>query len=236
MKKKIVLGLTSVVVVSAMAIGGTLAFLTSQTKEMKNTFKAVSTNVSGLIRESTWDGYAFSDLKPDSTQPDGQSANPNYTGTEQLGIAKASAMTPGMTIPKNPTLKNTSPIPVYMAIKVTYNDRAKFAAIASLAENNGWEKADKKTYAQFTDPNSDIYFYTGTTADAKGNVKTNDVLKTVDSTNTTNALFENIKIDSKIDYTTLNSNQFDVDVTGAAVQTSDISDNEAKTELVNTLK
>ena len=38
MKKKIALMVTSLVLVVAMAVGGTLAYLTSETQEVKNTF------------------------------------------------------------------------------------------------------------------------------------------------------------------------------------------------------
>lgn len=223
MKKKFVLGLTSLVVTSAVAIGGTLAFMTNQTGTKENKFRVdAGSEIKGAIQEPLWDGLDFSgaEVKP-QTAP-------------ELGQNIAKAITPGLEIPKNPSLKNTTPkASAFMAMKVTYTDasskadRSKFNAIASLLVNAGWEKADTNVYTQFTDTDSDIYFYVGT--DSK--------LKEVPSNDTTATLFDKVTIkDKDITFKNLTDNEFNIKVIGGAVQTTDIDDATARTELVNLLK
>jgi len=224
MKKKLIIGVTSLVLVAAMAIGGTLAFMTQKTATMTNTFTAAA-GLSGEIREPLWDGYQFGETKTGNSQPDGAAAKTGITGDElaALGITKANTMTPGLDIPKDPTLKNTSAVPVYMAIKVTYETKAKFDAIASFALDNKWIKA---TAAEYTAADSEIYFYKGTAAD----------LAEVLAGETTSALFDKVTIKTTATTETLTSNQFHITVIGGAVQTSNIEASVAKTELVNLLK
>lgn len=258
MKKKLVLGVTSLVVASAVAIGGTLAYLTAPTQEMTNTFKVIGQNVSGQIREKAWDGYDFNQyVYPwGQVNPDGSHAitPPWQPADPTLGINKAQAITPNMTIPKDPTLKNTSLIPVYMAIKVTYSDQAYHAfkdpvdagnvaldhtkaPVASLDFNKGW-----KLYNGDSGKNSEIYFYvnSGTVkAPADGNAVT-----AVKPQDVTNPLFNNVHVNANIDFNALKAyidprtntpNAFNVKVTGAAVQTSDIKTDEAQKLLVQAL-
>lgn len=240
MKKKFVLGLTSLVVASAVAIGGTLAFMTAQTKEMTNTFTAVGEGLSGIIREPSWDGYSMLDktLAVDKDQPDGTTPNSAIQDKSGLGLTKASAMTPGMIIPKNPTLGNTSKVPVYMAIKVTYETKAQFDNIATLDLSNDWLEATGPQYsaAGIDNTNTKIYFYTGSSAKVpnqtllKVSAATQNGANTVPGTTT--ALFNNVTIKGDgIDVTELKANAFDIKLTGAAVQTTDLS--EANTEAAN---
>lgn len=227
MKKKLIIGLASLVLVAAMAIGGTLAFMTQKTATMTNTFTAAK-GLSGEMREPLWDGYQFGELKADKSQPDGIAAKTGITGDAlaALGITKANTMTPGLDIPKNPTLKNTSDVPVFMAIKVTYDTMAKFDTIASFALDSKWVKA---TAAEYTaaDGNSEIYFYKGTAADLEG---------VLAGATTSSALFDKVTIKTTATTDSLTSNAFKITVIGGAVQTSDIATSVAKTELVNLLK
>lgn len=223
MKKKLIIGVTSLVLVAAMAIGGTLAFMTQKTATMTNTFTAAP-GLSGEIREPLWDGYQFGETKTDNSQPDGTAAKTGITGDDlaALGITKANTMTPGLDIPKNPTLKNTSAVPVYMAIKVTYNDMTKFDAIASFTPNAGWVESST---------GSGIYYYVGT--DNNGNANT--VLQKVAKDDGTTSLFNTVDIKTDATSTSLESNQFQITVVGGAVQTTDIDDNTAKAQLVTLL-
>lgn len=229
MKKKLVLGLTALVVTSAVAIGGTLAFMTAKTDTLTNTFKVnAGSEIKGAIQEPLWSGKDYLgnvvDLK--GAQP---------------GEKTAEAMTPGLDIPKNPSLVNTTTdADAFMAIKVTYTgedgktpDRSKFNAIASLVENAGWTKD-----TTYTDANSDIYYFTGTNTDGK--------LKEVTKNGgTTSTLFDKVTIygdknadatPQQVTFDLLKANQFQIKITGAAVQTTNIDDATAKTELVNLLK
>jgi hypothetical protein len=266
MKKKFVLGLTSLVVASAVAIGGTLAFMTTQTNTLKNNFKAVGTGISGEIKEPGWNGYNFGDTIPDeltanpkikdsTVKPDGI-RDRTKAETDALGIKKAEAMTPGMTIPKDPTLKNTSKVSAFMAIKVTYNrvtgydndgkaivtpDRTAFNAIATLAKNAGWKIAVKDDYDAANssiDKDSDIYFFYGNDAAAENNTKPAEVA----ADGVTSALFNNVVINGHgFDVQQLKDNQFQIKAVGAAVQTTDLGTDDAaitktaKTELIQAL-
>jgi predicted ribosomally synthesized peptide with SipW-like signal peptide len=217
MKKKIVLGLTAMVIVAAMAIGGTLAFMTQKTATMTNTFTAAK-GLSGEMREPAWDGYEFGQTNGNE-QPDGSVAKTGIEGDAlaKLGITKANAMTPGLDIPKNPMLKNTSAVPVYMAIKVTYGTKEKFDKIAQLdIINAGWVESST----------SGIYLY----ADKDG------MLKKVDKDTETTALFNKITINSDVTTDLLTNNAFTITVTGGAVQTTDINNATATNQLINLLK
>jgi len=234
MQKKFVLGLTSLVVASAVAIGGTLAFMTAKTDEKVNTFTAIGSNVSGLIKETTWDNSIFTGDAP-STIP-----------TENLGVTKAGAMTPNMTIPKDPMLKNTSPIAVYMAIKVTYSSRAAFTstpavaatkttaaipeipALATLRDANGNEGVNSGWVKYASVGLSDYYVY-ATNASSLTSVGTTS------TTNKTAALFNSVKINADATNSQIVSHNFSITVKGAAVQTSDITIDQAKTQLTNAL-
>lgn len=211
MKKKLIIGLTSLVLVAAMAIGGTLAFMTQKTATMTNTFVAAA-GLSGEIREPKWDGFTFDDQGHDGTVA--------KDATATLGLNQAKAMTPGQKINKDPTLKNTSAVPVYMAIKVTYDTKTKFDAIASpLTLNAGWVESTA---------GSGIYYYVGD--------NTNGNLKAIPAGNTTaTSLFNTVDIKTDATTETLTTNQFKITVIGGAVQTTDIDDTTAKTQLATLL-
>lgn len=221
MKKKLVLGLTALVVTSAVAIGGTLAFMTAQTGEKVNTFTAIGENVSGQIKETNWDGLDFDGLAH------------NHQTVPILGNVKASAMTPGMDIPKDPMLKNTSPISVYMAIKITYSNKAAFDNIAELRNANNQPGVNSEWVESST--GSGIYIYSNPDKTPKA------VGIADDAARTTTALFNSVSIKSDAVKDSTNSshdlsiNQFVITVNGAAIQATDIDPNVAVTQLVNKL-
>lgn len=215
MNKKILLSLASLVVVAGIAVGGTLAFMTNKTQVMTNSFKAAP-GLTGELREPTWDGYNFGETNNNS-QPDGKTAKGDSTSSD-LGINKAKTTTPGLDIPKNPTLKNTSSVPVYMAIRVDYTDKAKFDASAKLngLDTGNWVPKDASG-------NYVIYVYNTTVAAGTA----------------TSPLFTGIHIEETLttdQLTAFLGNGFDMKVTGAAVQSTDIDSGKAGNELVDLLK
>jgi hypothetical protein len=139
-----------------------------------------------------------------------------------------------MEIPKNPQLLNTSPISVYMAIKVTYTNSAgianktNFNAVADpIVIDTNWRKvtSDGLDY--------DIYIY-GTASAFTAVPGTIDQLS--QDGRQTSALFDEVKIKSGVDHATLGANPFKIIITGAAVQATDnITADEVQTVLVNKL-
>ncbi len=214
MKKKLVLGLTALVVTSAVAIGGTLAFMTAHTSEKINSFTAVGSNVSGQIKETNWDGLDFDGIT--QTIP---------ADTVTLGKNKAIAMTPGMDIPKDPMLKNTSPIPVYMAMKVTYNTKTAFQpnsdrlTLATLRNAGGSEGINSGWvyYSTSSDGLSDYYIYAS--QNQTGITALTEVAK---DNGTTQPLFDSVKINADATNEQIVGMNFNITVKGAAVQTSDL--------------
>lgn len=93
-KKKWTIGLSAIVLAGILAVGGVLAWLTAQTDTKKNTFVATA-GLSGAIQEVNWDGLDYGN-NPVTPQP------------SPLGRDMAKDMLPGMAIPKNPQVKNTS--------------------------------------------------------------------------------------------------------------------------------
>lgn len=111
-KKNLLLILTAVTVVAAMAVGGTLAYFTS-TDKADNTFTAgnvaiklyeheVVANTNEDTGLTTWN-YAL-----DTHEAKIETQENLYTG-----------IYPGAVLPKDPTIKNTGSNPAYVRMKVT---------------------------------------------------------------------------------------------------------------------
>ena len=91
-RKKIAILCTALVLSAMVAVGGTLAYFTSTTNQISNSFTAG--NIKGELREATWDNITWNHASAGITSP--------------LGIDLAKHYVPGMTIPKNPQVKNES--------------------------------------------------------------------------------------------------------------------------------
>ncbi|WP_417089703.1 hypothetical protein [Eubacterium maltosivorans] len=120
-RKRAGLAITGLLVVAIIAVGATLAFLSTTTGTKTNAFSS-NRNISIQLRENEWDGYTFKDGAGDSTT--GEAA---ITGREEdmtLGVNQAKAYLPGQSIPKNPTVKNNNTngngVETRVALKVTY--------------------------------------------------------------------------------------------------------------------
>lgn len=225
MHNKLILGLTAATLTAVVAVGGTLAFMTNKTAQMTNKFTAAP-GLTGELREPGWDGYEFGDTTTDGSQPTGDTISQKITddaAKAALGLTVAGSMRPGDTIGKNPILKNTSTIPVYMGIKVTYTDwnsdpakiqadRTKFEKIADLS-SGGSTGVSGQWYLYKTDGASDYYFFKGGSSENKLTA-----VGTADGENTTNNLFDSVVIKKDISTKELTDNQFNIVIVGGEVQ------------------
>jgi len=146
MKKKIALMVTSLVLVVAMAVGGTLAYLTSTTQTVTNTF--TFGNVTIDLDETKVDSYG------DAVTPPAK-VNPGETQTYKL--------MPGHEYTKDPTVYVTAGSEeCYLYVKVV-NGISSIEAeggttIAKQMETNGWQSLG--------DSYPNVY-YLNTTVDAR---------------------------------------------------------------------
>ncbi len=193
-RKRAGLAITGLLVVAIIAVGATLALLSTTTGTKTNAFSS-NRNISIQLRENEWDGYTFKDGAGDSTT--GLEANPDYTGNkEDLGVNQAKAYLPGQSIPKNPTVKNNNTngngVETRVALKVTYfigkqqvtyeTFKNKLLATDGIEFNNKWKQIDGND----NDNMADIYLY-------------QDVLGLEeDVNNTTTPLFSTVPINKNL--------------------------------------
>ncbi len=120
-RKRAGLAITGLLVVAIIAVGATLALLSTTTGTKTNAFSS-NRNISIQLRENEWDGYTFEDGAGDSTT--GEAAIIGREEDMTLGVNQAKAYLPGQSIPKNPTVKNNNTngngVETRVALKVTY--------------------------------------------------------------------------------------------------------------------
>lgn len=120
-RKRAGLAITGLLVVAIIAVGATLALLSTTTGTKTNAFSS-NRNISIQLREDKWDGYTFEDGAGDSTT--GEEAIAGREKDMTLGVNQAKAYLPGQSIPKNPTVKNNNTngngVETRVALKVTY--------------------------------------------------------------------------------------------------------------------
>lgn len=192
-RKRAGLAITGLLVVAIIAVGATLALLSTTTGTKTNAFSS-NRNISIQLRENEWDGYTFEDGAGDSTT--GLEENPNYTGNkEDLGVNQAKAYLPGQSIPKNPTVKNNNTngngVETRVALKVTYfigeqqvtyeTFKNKLLATDGIKFNDQW----KQINGNENDNMADIYLY-------------QDVLGLEDINNKTTPLFSTVPINKNL--------------------------------------
>lgn len=227
MQKKWVIGITAITLTAVTAIGSTLAYFTMHTDPMTNNFTvAAQGGLTGQIREPGWDGYDFGS----ATTPTGTTANSDVTGdnAKALGLNQAKTMMPGDVINKNPNLMNTtnwdfssgalkastSSVPVYMAIKVTYDEATAAAVTAgTLAPNfsTKWTKIGGGTNSDSSEYS--VYLWTG--------VANGTTAASVESgASPTDALFTTVTVSENA--TSLDN--FSIAVKGAEIQAKNLTD------------
>ena len=238
MQKKWVIGITAMSLVATTAIGSTLAYFTTKTQQMTNTFTVAAPNgVTAQLREPKWDGYQFNQKMYKGNLLFGHWIDPDGTQAisccQSLGFNQAKVMLPGDAIPKDPTMMNTTNcnqlgtlnwgqanVPVYMAMKV---DTTNINNVKFDASKSGWQKLDKATY-KFSNAKEvgDIYLWCGSNKDLKPDE--------VNSGDKTNALFDTVTVGSDaIQHTSVTAvnadkelKNFSIDLKGAAVQSRNL--------------
>lgn len=167
-KRKWTIGLSAIALAGILAVGGVLAWLTAQTDTKKNTFAATA-GLSGAIREVNWDGLDY----------DNNSVSPQPS---PLGKDLAKDMLPGMVIPKNPQVKNTSEKEsAYIAIRLDIScddaeGQAALDAINTFADIS-FNTRDWTALGTSKDGKAMVYVYnTAIEADSE----TSDVFESVD--------------------------------------------------------
>lgn len=252
MQKKWVIGITAVTLAAATAIGSTLAYFTTKTDPMTNNFTVATGDdkgITGQLREKNWDGYDFGSVVTDPTthvtrDPNGTDVVAGKENDSSLGINQAKIILPGDTIQKNPTLKNTTnwdfvnnqviagkvDVPVYMAMKVTYNNFNNVKINSDNKINAGW--VDIATTP--SDPAgtcTKIYVWYGLDA----NKATNKAPMAVSSGAQTDPLFNTVTVNSDATHndgtesTVLKS--FDIKIQGAAIQARNVPGTEINSRL-----
>lgn len=129
-KKSLLLGLTAVIVISAMAVGGTLAYFTS-TAKADNTFTVGSV----AIKLFEHDVAKTTDSKW-VTKP--------YRGKEtEVNAIIYEGVYPGAVLPKDPTIRNTGNNPAYVRIKVTISNASAWLASIDSSNSSTESKINK---------------------------------------------------------------------------------------------
>ena len=147
--RKILVSLAALALVAAISIGGTLAYLTSQTKEVKNTFTVG--NVSITLDEAA--------VNPDGTQKEDGKTPADRTDNNSYNLL------PGHTYLKDPTIHVTSTTDCFIRAKVTLTNAKEWIAIAAKYADNKVENIIKGT-------NDDIWWVSQPNVDTDKNTVT----------------------------------------------------------------
>lgn len=241
-KKLILCGVVAAVV---LVVGVTMALLSATTGTRTNTFSS-NKNISIQLREPNWDGYDWTDNAGDGTTA-------KYPNNYNLGVNIAKAYYPGQDIPKDPMIRNNGTgddaVDTYVAIKLVYSIDADGAGTTYGYENCSYADFESKllktngivfnsewTKIKEDGTNGQIWMYgAGDTTASTGTV----LPKGNDSASTTSALFSSVPISSSLP-TYKDSNgkdtglypSFKITVTGYAIQSANISADQAATQLL----
>lgn len=145
MKKKIVAMVTSLVLVAALAVGGTLAWLTDTTETVTNTFTVNSTGVAASLTEAL--------VEKDT---DGM-----YTATNERTTTGNvyDDVYPGAILPKDPTVsvdEGSEACYVYLAVYNDLEDAVIKNSEDTVGVNDGWTVVNGVTNDKVT-----LYAFTG---------------------------------------------------------------------------
>lgn len=214
-KKTLLLTLTAVIMVAALAIGGTLAYFTSN-DSATNTFTAGNVKIflfeHGVSQAPTSTGIAWTPL---STEVQANT----YTG-----------IYPGAVLPKDPTIRNTGSSRAYVRMKITISNAAAWTTalgsgydltkIFSGFDSTKWTLAGAPTTV--SDKITYVYNYTGILA-ASAN---------------TGALFTTVTIPSVFDNAQMTavggeSRTFILNITAEAIQADGFADSAAAFTALN---
>lgn len=202
LKRKLA-SMTAIVLVLAVGVWGTMAYLSTLTDKKTNTFTG-SGGILLKLTETNWDAYSENNPSTTLTPEQLENLRGDKNGkVETQGEYLAKKYTPGMTIPKNPVLTNNSnnsnnaddKSPEWVALAVSYSidgtavtyDQMKNIINEITFDTTNWTvitpAASTPTYA--------IYIY--------NKVLTTEIRGTTDKTT---ALFSNVKIKDQDDLAT----------------------------------
>ncbi|MEG2800930.1 MAG: SipW-dependent-type signal peptide-containing protein [Longicatena sp.] len=198
MKKKSTL-LGTLALAGVLMAGGTYAYLQSTTEQAKNTF-TMGAGISGELKEPNWDGECFK----------GETCNVPTT----LGKTKAEKFTPGLTMEKNPIVKNTSTdTPAYVAVTIDYT------GVTSLADLEKFATIDWSADWTFNANHTVAYYNNAVAAGEKtAPLFTNVTIKTTATQPSTPAASTDMK-------------NFEITLNGYLAQTTDVADGSIKATL-----
>lgn len=136
--KKTTLTILAIILICAISITGTLAYLQANTSEVKNTF--VAAGGGSLFEDEDGDGEADGAL----TLNESKAVRDANTGAYTLGTEKVTSnnytVVPGATIPKDPkvTVTGKNDVPAYLYVEIVNNT----GDIISFTVADGWTKVE----------------------------------------------------------------------------------------------
>ena len=214
-KKSIALTLTAVMLALAVGIGGTIAYFTSTTDEVKNTFTTGNVGIKLDEAEVTKDGDTWT------------------AGNNRVKENKYETVYPGAILPKDPTIHvNANSQEAYVAMKVVVTKAnewktalaAKHIQLADVVKGHDetkWARVGDVKFDNVNDTATYFYMY-------KTTVKAGDDCK----------LFEQVVIPAAFDNTEMtaingeNGEGFTITATGYAIQAQGVNAETAKDGLL----
>lgn len=154
-RKHVIPVVVALALVAILAIGTTLALLSATSNTKTNTFVAGEAEIE--LREPLWDDDPFTDETALGIDE------------EDLGETLAENIVPGDVIPKNPTVKNTGNVEVWIAVVLDYQvyDETEDDMVSIPKPTYLTPNFDTTNWIQDTN-DANIYYYKYTvTADAK---------------------------------------------------------------------
>lgn len=131
MKKKVLISVAAVALVLCVAIGGTLAWLTDKTQEVKNTFTVGDVDIAMSETVNNADK---------NTDNDGNIENDGYK------------MIPGATLAKDPkVIVNSSSEACWLFVEITESTNAKFSDYMEYTVATGWTELQNGVYYRSVD-------------------------------------------------------------------------------------
>lgn len=243
-KNKIVMSVVSGLLVAAVAVGGTLAYLSDTSNQVTNTFNVGSGYVPdeddhvGLWLDET---KVTNPLQTEPVQDDGQSENGEERFDDE-GTQTYPDLMPGTQFAKDPTFHLTEgSVDSYVVAKVDGVDKAMNPGSYIFKDSNK-EAGFNNTWMKVANANGDIIGGDGAKQDdgkkdgyylyVEAGTAT---AKVVSGGDTTDDIFTYVQLASNV--TDLkNSNGLSVTIKGAAVQHANVDQATAIAEAVNVLK
>ncbi len=145
-KKSLLLIITAVIMVTALAVGGTLAYFTGA-DNATNTFTVG--NVAIKLYEHSVEKVTINDTGLTSWRF-ANVGNPNY----ETNANRYEGIYPGAVLPKDPTIRNTGSNPAYVRIKVTISNASAWTSAlgAGYNLNNIFGGFDSSKWTRAGDP------------------------------------------------------------------------------------